>query len=30
MSHGCVNLPNEEALWFYEWTPTGTPVLVQA
>jgi murein DD-endopeptidase MepM/ murein hydrolase activator NlpD len=30
MSHGCVNLPNEEALWFYEWAPTGTPVLVQA
>jgi LysM repeat protein len=30
MSHGCVNLPNEEALWFYEWAPVGTPVLVQA
>lgn len=30
MSHGCVNLPNDEALWFYEWTPIGTPVLVQA
>jgi lipoprotein-anchoring transpeptidase ErfK/SrfK len=30
MSHGCVNRPNEEALWFYEWAPVGTPVLVQA
>lgn len=30
MSHGCVNLPNEEALWFYEWASVGTPVLVQA
>jgi lipoprotein-anchoring transpeptidase ErfK/SrfK len=29
MSHGCVNLPNNEALWFYQWAPTGTPVLVQ-
>lgn len=29
MSHGCVNLPNEEALWFYEFAPVGTPVLVQ-
>lgn len=30
MSHGCVNLPNEEALWFYDFAPIGTPVLVQA
>jgi LysM repeat protein len=30
MSHGCVNLPNDEAQWFYEWAPVGTPVLVQA
>ena len=29
MSHGCVNLPNDEALWFYQWAPAGTPVLVQ-
>jgi LysM repeat protein len=29
MSHGCVNLPNDEALWFYEWAPVGTPVFVQ-
>ena len=30
MSHGCVNLPNDEALWYYDWAPVGTPVLVQA
>lgn len=30
MSRGCVNLPNEEALWFYEFAPIGTPVRVQA
>jgi lipoprotein-anchoring transpeptidase ErfK/SrfK len=30
MSHGCVNLPNDEALWFYDWAPVGTPVTVQA
>lgn len=30
MSHGCVNLPNEEALWFYDWAPVGTSVMVQA
>lgn len=30
MSHGCVNLPTPEALWFYEWAPMGTPVHVQA
>jgi lipoprotein-anchoring transpeptidase ErfK/SrfK len=29
MSHGCVNLPNDEALWFYDWAPVGTPVMVQ-
>jgi LysM repeat protein len=29
MSHGCVNLPNDEAYWFYQWAPVGTPVLVQ-
>lgn len=29
MSHGCVNLPNDEALWFYDFAPVGTPVLVQ-
>lgn len=30
MSHGCVNLPNEEARWFFEWAEVGTPVRVQA
>jgi LysM repeat protein len=29
MSHGCVNLPTEEAKWFYDWAPVGTPVHVQ-
>lgn len=29
MSHGCVNLPPEEAKWFYDFAPIGTPVLVQ-
>jgi lipoprotein-anchoring transpeptidase ErfK/SrfK len=30
MSHGCVNLPTEEALWFYEFAPVGTLVRVVA
>jgi hypothetical protein len=30
MSHGCVNLPMDVAEWLYEWTPTGTPVLIVA
>ncbi len=29
MSHGCVNLPNEDAKWFYEFVEVGTPVTVQ-
>jgi lipoprotein-anchoring transpeptidase ErfK/SrfK len=29
MSHGCVNLTNTDALWFYEWATIGTPVHVQ-
>ena len=30
MSHGCVNMPNEEARWFFEnFGEIGTPVLVQ-
>lgn len=29
MSHGCVNMPNDEALWYYNFAPVGTPVLVQ-
>jgi LysM repeat protein len=27
MSHGCVNLPTDEAKWFYEWAAVGTPVV---
>jgi LysM repeat protein len=29
MSHGCVNLPNDEAYWFWEFSTVGTPVRVQ-
>lgn len=29
MSHGCVNLRNEDALWFYNFASIGTPVHVQ-
>jgi LysM repeat protein len=29
MSHGCVNMTNEAAQWFYEWADYGTPVHVQ-
>lgn len=28
-SHGCINLPPEEAKKLYEWTPLGTKVVVQ-
>ena len=28
MSHGCVNLPIDEARWFFEWAAVGTPVRV--
>ena len=30
MSHGCVNLTNEEAKWYYDFAPVGTPVTVIA
>jgi LysM repeat protein len=30
MSHGCVNLRNEDALWLFRWASIGTPVRVQA
>ncbi|MGH2523412.1 MAG: L,D-transpeptidase, partial [Anaerolineales bacterium] len=29
MSHGCVNMPTEEAQWAYYWADYGTPVVVQ-
>ncbi|MBN1935131.1 MAG: L,D-transpeptidase family protein [Anaerolineae bacterium] len=29
MSHGCVNMTNEDAKWIFEWAPGGTRVLVQ-
>lgn len=28
MSHGCVNLPTDEAQWFFNWADMGTPVRV--
>jgi lipoprotein-anchoring transpeptidase ErfK/SrfK len=28
MSHGCVNLPTEEAQWFFDFASVGTPVRV--
>ena len=28
LSHGCVNLPLDDAAWLYDWAPVGTPVLV--
>jgi len=28
MSHGCVNMPTDEALWLYDWAPVGTQVTV--
>lgn len=28
MSHGCVNEPNDQAKWVYEWAPLGTKVIV--
>ncbi|HLA42798.1 MAG TPA: L,D-transpeptidase family protein, partial [Aggregatilineales bacterium] len=29
MSHGCVNLPTEDALWFFEFAQVGTLVRVE-
>ncbi len=29
MSHGCVNLPTDEAAWFFRWAEVGTPVHVR-
>ncbi|MBN2304044.1 MAG: L,D-transpeptidase family protein [Anaerolineae bacterium] len=28
MSHGCVNLPVDQAQWFFQWAEVGTPVRV--
>ncbi len=30
MSHGCVNMPTDEALWLYQWAPVGTTITVVA
>lgn len=27
-SHGCVNLPENNMAWIYNWTPVGTPIVV--
>lgn len=27
-SHGCVNLPENNMAWLYDWTPFGTPIVV--
>jgi lipoprotein-anchoring transpeptidase ErfK/SrfK len=27
-THGCVNVPFRNMLWLWNWTPTGTPVIV--
>ncbi|MBN2422988.1 L,D-transpeptidase [Candidatus Woesearchaeota archaeon] len=29
MSHGCVNLPLDDAEWFYDWAEVGTLVTIQ-
>ena len=29
MSHGCVNMRNDDAQWIYDWAPIGTPVKVR-
>lgn len=29
MSHGCVNMRNDDAQWVYAWAPQGTPVTVR-
>src|SRR5438132_823126 len=27
-THGCVNVPFRNMVWLWNWTPTGTPVIV--
>ena len=29
MSHGCINMYTPDAKWIYEWTPIGTPTVVE-
>ncbi len=29
MSHGCVNMTNDDARWIFQWAPLGTPVTVR-
>jgi lipoprotein-anchoring transpeptidase ErfK/SrfK len=29
MSHGCVNMTNDDAKWIFNWAPMGTPVTVR-
>lgn len=29
-SHGCVNLPTDQAKWVFDWAPVGTPVIVHS
>jgi lipoprotein-anchoring transpeptidase ErfK/SrfK len=29
VSHGCVNLRNDDSKWVYDWAPIGTPVIVR-
>ncbi len=29
MSHGCVNMPTDEALWLYQWAEVGTSVHIE-
>ena len=28
MSHGCINMTNEDAQWIFQWAPIGTPVRI--
>jgi lipoprotein-anchoring transpeptidase ErfK/SrfK len=28
MSHGCVNLPVNNAKWLFDWAKIGTPVII--
>jgi lipoprotein-anchoring transpeptidase ErfK/SrfK len=28
MSHGCINMPTDEAQWAFNWATMGTPVII--